>query len=198
MTAQELNRYLSQPYARVLVPDPTGGYFAEVLEFPGCFTEGDTADETMANLDEAMLAWIEATLQEGHPIPPPQATQGYSGHVALRLPKSIHREAARRAQIEGTSLNQYLVAAVAARVGADDLVDRLAQRFVSRVWEPLMRTTVVRQTTVEHFRETATTVDLSKIVEQPPAELGEADTSGTAPLLANLFSRTTKEKLQNA
>jgi len=49
MTAQEKvtlvnasKEILRKPYARVLVPDENGGFFAEILEFPGCFAEGET------------------------------------------------------------------------------------------------------------------------------------------------------------
>src|SRR5215217_725483 len=46
--------YLTKPYARVLTPDAEyGGYTAEILEFPGCVTEGDTPDEALENLEAA-------------------------------------------------------------------------------------------------------------------------------------------------
>src|SRR3990170_1152227 len=125
----EIAEYVARPYSRVLVPDSSGRYFAEVLEFPGCFSEGNTPGEAMENLNQAMEAWIEAALDTGQAIPDPIATAGYSGRVLLRLPKSLHREAARRAEMDGVSLNQYLVAAVAAAVGADDLADRIAVRL---------------------------------------------------------------------
>ena len=64
---------LSAPYARVLRREAEGGYSAEVIEFPGCFSAGDTAEETMANLDEAMTLWLEGELADGHDIPVPLA-----------------------------------------------------------------------------------------------------------------------------
>ena len=124
-----VNEYLTMPYSRVLMPQPDGGFFAEVLEFPGCYGEGETAGEALANLNEAMEGWIEAAREMGQPIPPPLGLQGYSGRIVLRLPKSLHREAARRARMEGVSLNQYLVAAIAARLGMDDLAERVAERL---------------------------------------------------------------------
>ena len=36
-----------------------GGYWAEVQELPGCFTEGDTLDELRANLREAISLYLE-------------------------------------------------------------------------------------------------------------------------------------------
>lgn len=43
----------------------------------------------------------------------------YSGKVNLRMPKSLHRDLAHRAQQEGVSLNQMIVTALARSVGAE-------------------------------------------------------------------------------
>jgi predicted RNase H-like HicB family nuclease len=126
---EQVAKYLSEPYSRLLVPDPSGGYFAEVLEFPGCFSQGDTAEEAISNLKEAMEGWIAAALDAGQAIPAPAASRGYSGHVALRMPKSLHREAVRRADLEGVSLNQYLVSAVEAHVAGQNVADEIAARL---------------------------------------------------------------------
>jgi predicted RNase H-like HicB family nuclease len=112
--------YLREPYSRVLIPDERGGYAAEMLEFPGCFAEGDTADEAMQALERAAESWIHAALDQGQEIPEPFMNQGYGGRVALRLPKSLHRQAARLAERDGVSLNQFLVSIIAEGVGARD------------------------------------------------------------------------------
>ena len=126
--AEEVAKYMAKPYSRVLVPDPAGGYFAEVLELPGCFTQGDTLEEAVRNLEEAMSGWLSSALDAGQVIPEPLALRGYSGHVALRMPKSLHREAVRRAELEGVSLNQYLVIAVEAHVAGQAVADRVTAR----------------------------------------------------------------------
>ena len=61
--------YLKGPYTYILVPDEMGGYAAEILEFPGCFAEGETANAAMKALDRAAAAWIRAGDDElpGHP-----------------------------------------------------------------------------------------------------------------------------------
>lgn len=71
MAQQSIRDYLKQPYARILVPDESGGYSAEVLELPGCFAEGETADEAMDALERAAESWIEAALELGQSIPDP-------------------------------------------------------------------------------------------------------------------------------
>nr|MDZ8162966.1 type II toxin-antitoxin system HicB family antitoxin [Nostoc sp. CmiSLP01]MDZ8282507.1 type II toxin-antitoxin system HicB family antitoxin [Nostoc sp. ChiSLP01] len=36
-----------------------GGYWAEVPALPGCVTEGETMEEVMANLKDAIEGWLE-------------------------------------------------------------------------------------------------------------------------------------------
>ena len=36
-----------------------GGYWAEVPALPGCITEGETIDEVMANLKDAIEGWLD-------------------------------------------------------------------------------------------------------------------------------------------
>lgn len=121
MSDEQVLRYLRQPYSRVIVPDEEGGYSAQVLEFDGCFSDGASPKEAYENLEEAARNWLEAALEQGLTPPEPYITQEYSGTVSLRLPKSLHKRAAEMARQEGVSLNQFLLAAIAHRVGMQDL-----------------------------------------------------------------------------
>ena len=112
-TAAEI---VARPYARVLTPAEEGGYTATVLEFPGCISEGDTAEAAIANVDEAMAGFIEDMLAAGEKIPGPLETRTYSGELRLRMLPSVHRAAAMRAAEEGVSLNRFLAAAVSAYI----------------------------------------------------------------------------------
>jgi predicted RNase H-like HicB family nuclease/predicted DNA-binding protein len=124
--------YLKLPYSRILIPDE-GTYAAEILEFSGCFSQGDTPDEAIANLENAARSWIQVALDQGQEIPEPYVNQGYAGKIALRLPRSMHRQATRLAERDGVSLNQFLVSAIAARIGAEDFYSRLAEKIDQRL-----------------------------------------------------------------
>jgi predicted RNase H-like HicB family nuclease len=43
----------------LLHPAEEGGYWAEIPALPGCVSEGDTLDETLANIREAAEGWLE-------------------------------------------------------------------------------------------------------------------------------------------
>ena len=58
-------------YNVVLEPDPEGGYVAVIPAFPGCYSQGDTVDEALANAREAILLTIEDMEARGEPIPDP-------------------------------------------------------------------------------------------------------------------------------
>ncbi|MBD1866695.1 type II toxin-antitoxin system HicB family antitoxin [Oculatella sp. FACHB-28] len=43
----------------IIHPAEEGGYWAEVPALPGCVTEGDTIDEVIANLKDAIEGWLD-------------------------------------------------------------------------------------------------------------------------------------------
>ena len=45
---------------------------------------------------------MTAEQEDGHELPPPKS---YSGQFVQRIPKSLHMQLARRAAVEGVSLN---------------------------------------------------------------------------------------------
>lgn len=111
------DQYLKKPYGRLLVPEEEGGYRAEIIEFPGCFAEGETAAEAAANLEDAAHSWLESTIAKGQTVPEPMDELDYSGKLVVRIPKSLHRRAAYAANREGVSLNQFIVSSIAEQIG---------------------------------------------------------------------------------
>jgi antitoxin HicB len=63
--------YMSLPYTVEVGGDDEAGYFAEVLELPGCTSEAETLEELKPKIKDAQLAWIEAALEAGDPVPEP-------------------------------------------------------------------------------------------------------------------------------
>lgn len=105
-----LEYYLNLKYSVTLYPDAEqGGYVAEIKDLPGCFTQGETLEETMTNINEARELWIETAYEAGDNIPLPSTDDNYSGKLMLRMPKSLHRRLSETAEREGVSLNQYIV-----------------------------------------------------------------------------------------
>ncbi len=133
--------YINEPYTRILIPNEDGSYSAEILEFSGCFAEGETANEAMENLVNAALAWLESCIEQGLDIPEPFENQDFGGKIALRLPRSLHRQASRMAERDGVSLNQFLVSAISARVGAENMFMHLMDKFEQGIGTTTLNTT---------------------------------------------------------
>lgn len=130
---KKAKNYLRHPYARVVIPVEPNSFHAEILEFPGCFAQGETVEKAYANLEIAAESWIDSCLARGQEVPQPSSSLTYSGRIAFRLPRSIHRRAAQLAERDASSLNTFLVSAVAEKVGAEDLYSALATRLEQRL-----------------------------------------------------------------
>lgn len=131
MTAIEADsqskKILAKEYVRRLAPDESGGYVASILEFPGCVAEGETAEEALTNLDNAAESWINVALANGYHVRAPINFDGCNGKIALRMPRTLHKQAAELAELEGCSLNQLLVTAIASYVGGQQLISKFEE-----------------------------------------------------------------------
>lgn len=48
-----------------------GGFLATVPDLPGCMSDGETPQEAVTNVQDAIAAWIEAAHDLGREIPAP-------------------------------------------------------------------------------------------------------------------------------
>jgi len=112
-----INYYLGLPYTIELKPDTEAGHFVRVKELPGCMSQGDTAEEALEMIRDAMKLWLEVSLEQGMSIPEPAPEEEYSGKFVLRVPKSLHHELVEQAEQEGVSLNTYCLTVLAKAVG---------------------------------------------------------------------------------
>lgn len=61
---------------KVLVhPAEEGGFWAEVPALPGCVSQGESLQETLANVREAALGWLEVAEEQGQPAADTQLTE---------------------------------------------------------------------------------------------------------------------------
>jgi len=107
---KNLEYYLKLDYEiklRKIPEDEEGGWFAEILQLPGCMSDGKTPEEAIDNLDDAKKSWIETCLELGCTVPEP-ITDEFPGQLIVRIPKTLHRALAEIAKEEKVSLNQYI------------------------------------------------------------------------------------------
>jgi antitoxin HicB len=54
----------------IFIPDvDSGGFTAIVPSLPGCVSEGDTFEEAVANIKEAIELYIEDMIEDGEKVP---------------------------------------------------------------------------------------------------------------------------------
>ena len=105
-----LNDYMQLSYRMEIVEDKDeGGFVVSYPDLPGCITCGETIERAVANALDAKRAWLEAALEEGIEIHKPNSLEDYSGQFKLRVPKTLHKHLAEKAEMEGVSMNQYCV-----------------------------------------------------------------------------------------
>jgi predicted RNase H-like HicB family nuclease len=56
-------------YSVVVHDAEEGGYWAEVPALPGCYSQGETVDEALENVKEAIALYLETLREEGGRVP---------------------------------------------------------------------------------------------------------------------------------
>ncbi len=65
-------------YRVLLSREPEGGYTVMVPTLPGCVTYGESMDEAISNVREAIELYIESLVAHGEPVPNEENTFEYS------------------------------------------------------------------------------------------------------------------------
>ena len=70
--SNEMSEKLEYPVLiEPLSDEDGGGFLASVPDLPGCLSDGETAEEALANVRDAVAAWIEEAHALGRAIPKP-------------------------------------------------------------------------------------------------------------------------------
>lgn len=149
-------------------------YVATCPAFPGLSAFGETEEEALREAKIALQGFIETCQAQNIPLPEPQIRETYSGQFRVRLPKSLHRQAADLAAKDEISLNQLVISAVEARVGAKQIGTRMLAELKRALAEHTTQLKVViasaltvaseRVTTQETVSETTSSTRTSKVV----------------------------------
>ena len=89
--------------------DEDEGYVATISELPGVSAVGETPEKAVAEVQDAAVACIESMEDLGETVPEPNLLPIYSGQLRVRMPHTLHARLATRAQIEGVSLNSFIL-----------------------------------------------------------------------------------------
>lgn len=127
LNRQPLQHYIELKYPVTIEEAPEGGYFVQIEDLPGCYSQGETAEEAMKMIEEARHSWLESAYEDELTIPLPMSAREYSGKFNIHIPKSLHRKLDQMADREGVSLNQFLVSTLSRAIEQEQ-----GQRFHQR------------------------------------------------------------------
>ncbi len=54
----------------IIEQDEDGMFVAEVPALPGCISQGATREESLVNIKDAIIGYLESLKKHGDPIPP--------------------------------------------------------------------------------------------------------------------------------
>ena len=110
-----VDKLMTQNYPFIVVQfkeEDFSGYKAFLIDIPAIESIGLTPEDALKDLSDVKREWFSYALEKGIHIPEPDAsihtTLTYSGRITLRLSKSLHRQVAEKASLDGVSLNAYL------------------------------------------------------------------------------------------
>jgi len=106
-TEKDLTYYLALKYPINIVQDDDGSYFIEYPDLPGCMTCGQTLEEAINMGDDAKKCWLESALSNESFIPEPKAIEEYPNNFKMRMPRTLYKQLANDAKMQGVSMNQY-------------------------------------------------------------------------------------------
>lgn len=87
------------------------GFVAICPDLPGCSAFGETRNDAVAELVDAIDSWIMAAKEVGNEIPEPSIRKDFescSGKTLVRFPKELHSDLIESAKKQGVSLNAYI------------------------------------------------------------------------------------------
>lgn len=97
------------------------GYIALVPDLAGCSAWGASEEEALREIQNATRAWLKVAKKMNRPIPKPSIDKNLSGKFLIRMPKRLHADLVRNANVEGVSLNQYLLYLISQRNAEQNL-----------------------------------------------------------------------------
>lgn len=127
-------------YPVVLHKDPNSDYGVTVPDLPGCFSAGETIDEALTEVVEAIECHIEGLLIDGEPVPSPTSIEthrddpDYADGVWALVTVDISKLSGKTTQVDVTVPEQLLA-----------LVDQYAEQ------QGETRSGVMAQATLEYI-----------------------------------------------
>ena len=113
MKIKKLDYYLKLPYSYIIEwSEADGCYLGSIVELERNMTSGQTHEEVLANLREALASYVKTSLCNNMEIPEPLKIKNFRGSITYRTSKERHYRLAKEAKLYGKSINTIIDEAV--------------------------------------------------------------------------------------
>ena len=109
MTKKNLDYYLNLPYTYVIEwSDIDECFLGSIVELERNMTCGQTREEVLSNLKEAIISYVTTSLKNNMEIPEPLKIKDFKGNISYRTSKERHYRLAKQAKLYGKSINAFI------------------------------------------------------------------------------------------
>ena len=113
MNKKNLNYYLNLPYTYIIEwSDVDSCFLGSIVELERNMTCGQTREEVLANLKDALVSYITTSLDNKMEIPEPLKIDDFKGSITYRTSKERHYRLAKQAKLFGKSINAFIDEAI--------------------------------------------------------------------------------------
>jgi PTH2 family peptidyl-tRNA hydrolase len=160
----------------IIRPDLEAGFLARVPELPGCMSDGDSYEEALANVKDAIYCWKEAYIERGQKFESSQ----YRQVILVRSDLKLRR---------GKEIAQGAHASLA--VTLDHLNDHRVKEWLSQSFTKI----TLKVTSEEELLEIVAKAQASDIPAVSIRDNGLTETGGVPTYIAAAIGPETKEVL---
>ena len=113
MNKKNLNYYLNLPYSYIIDWSAADNCFlGSIVELERNMTCGQTREEVLSNLKEALISYVTTSLNNDIEIPEPLKIDEFKGNITYRTSKERHYKLAKQAKLYGKSINAFIDEAI--------------------------------------------------------------------------------------
>jgi len=87
-------------------------YTASIAELKGCISDGETIEEAIYMIKDALKSYISAMLEDNQKIPEPPKPCDFKGNIPYRTTPEKHYKLAQKSAITGKSINKIIDEAI--------------------------------------------------------------------------------------
>jgi antitoxin HicB len=110
---KNIDYYLNLPYTYIIEwSDVDECYLGSIVELERNMTCGDTREDVLNNLKEALTAYVQTSLDNNMEIPEPLKKDDFKGNITYRTSSERHYRLAKEAKLYGKSINALIDEAV--------------------------------------------------------------------------------------